>query len=84
MLLRRLVTLTSIFDELRDEFHAHLTGDAATAEPVLIAELVDIRNRQAVIDGHHRYKQPDWTYRATSSGSTPVELKRLYRPTPTR
>jgi hypothetical protein len=52
MLLRRLVTLTSIFDELRDEFHAHLTGDAATAEPVLIAELVDIRNRQAVIDGH--------------------------------
>ena len=83
-MLRRLVTLTSIFDEFRHEFDAHLTGDAAPAGPVPIAELVDIRNGQAVIDGHHRRKQPDWTYRAPSSGSAPVELKRLYRRSPTR
>jgi hypothetical protein len=63
----------------RDEFDAHRAGDAAPAEPVLIAELVDIHNRQAVIDGHHRNKQPDWTYRVITSGSTPVELKRLSR-----
>jgi len=38
----------------RPEFDAHLTGDAAPAEVVLIAELADIRNAQAVIDEHHR------------------------------
>jgi NADH-quinone oxidoreductase subunit F len=70
--------LISIFNEFRDEFDAHLTGDAKPAEPVLIAELLDIRNGQAIIDERHRRKQPDWTYRPTSSGSTPVELKRRY------
>ena len=76
--------LTSILDQFRDEFHAHLTGAAPPAEPLLIAELVEIRDGRAVIDEHHRYKQPDWSYRATSSGSTPVELKSRYRQTPAR
>ena len=40
--------LTSIFDRFRDEFDAHLTGHAPPAEPVLIAELVDIRDGTAV------------------------------------
>ena len=44
-------------------------------EPLLIAELLDVRNSHATIDEHHRDKQPDWSYRATSSGSTPVELE---------
>jgi NADH-quinone oxidoreductase subunit F len=74
--------LTSIFNEFRHEFVAHLTGHAAPAAPVLIAELVDIRNGTAIVDEHHRHKQPDWSYRATSSGSTPVELRNRYRQTP--
>ena len=76
--------LASIFNQFRDEFHAHLTGAAPPAEPLLIAELLDIRDGTAIIDEHHRDKQPDWSYRATSSGSTPVELKSRYRKTPTR
>jgi NADH-quinone oxidoreductase subunit F len=76
--------LTSIFNEFRHEFHAHLTGDAAPAEPVLIAELVDIRGGKAILDEHHRHKQPDWTYRPMASGSTPVELRSRYESTPRR
>ncbi len=76
--------LSSIFNEFRSEFDAHVTGDAAPAEPALIAELVDIRDGRAIVDEHHRHKQPDWTYNATSSGSSPVELRRRYASTPTR
>ena len=76
--------LTSLFNQFRDEFHAHAAGNAPPAEPALIAELVDIRHGTAIIDEHHRHKQPDWTYGATSSGSTPVELRSRYRQAPTR
>jgi NADH-quinone oxidoreductase subunit F len=75
--------LASIFDRFRNEFDAHLTGDAPPAEPVLVAELVDIRDGTAVVDKHHRHKQSDWSYRATTSGSTPVELRSRNRTTPT-
>jgi NADH-quinone oxidoreductase subunit F len=74
--------LTSIFDEFREEFEAHLTGDVPPAEPLLIAELVDIRDGQAIVDEHHREKNGDWTYGAISSGATPVELRSRYRTTP--
>ena len=76
--------LGSIFNQFRAEVHAHLTGAAPPAEPLLIAELLDIRGGRAVIDEHHRHKQPDWSYRARSSGSTPVELKSRYRQLPAR
>jgi NADH-quinone oxidoreductase subunit F len=74
--------LASIFDRFRNEFDAHLTGDAPPVEPVPFAELVDIGDGTAVVDKHHRHKQPDWSYRATTSGSTPVELRSRYRTTP--
>jgi NADH-quinone oxidoreductase subunit F len=74
--------LASLFDEFRDEFDAHLTGDLPPADPVLIAELLDIHDGRAVLDERHRDKQPDWTYRATSSGATPAELRRRYRTIP--
>ena len=76
--------LTSLFNQFRDEFHAHAAGNAPPAEPALIAELVDIRHGTAIIDERHRHKQPDWTYRASSSGSTPVELRSRSRQAPTR
>jgi NADH-quinone oxidoreductase subunit F len=71
--------LTSVFNQFRDEFDAHLTGHAPPAEPVLIAELIDIHQQKATLDEHHRRKQPDWSYRATTSGATPVELRRPHQ-----
>ena len=71
--------LASIFDHFRDEFDAHLTGAAPPAEPVLIAELADLRDGVAAIDEHHRHKQPDWSFAGASSGSTPAELRSCHR-----
>ena len=61
-----------------DEFEAHLTRHATPAEPVLIAELVDVLDGVAEIDERHRRKQLDWSYGPRWSGSTPSELKRRY------
>ncbi len=52
---------------------AHLDGQAAAAAPVLIAEVVDLRDGQITLDDRHGSKQPDWTYDAEDSGKTPVE-----------
>jgi NADH-quinone oxidoreductase subunit F len=71
--------LTSIFDQFGDEFDAHVTGHAPPAEPVLVAELLDIHDQRAILDERHRRKQPDWSYRATPSGATPVELRRPHQ-----
>ena len=46
--------LASIFNQFGDEFHAHLTGAAPPAEPLLIAELLDIRDGTR----HHRRAPP--------------------------
>jgi hypothetical protein len=67
--------LASLLDRFPHEFAAHLARVAPPVEPVLVAELLDIHDGVAFVDEHHRHKQPDWTYGATSSGSTPVELR---------
>jgi NADH-quinone oxidoreductase subunit F len=71
--------LASIFNRFRDEFHAHLRGHVPPAEPVLIAELLDIRDGTATIDSRHRLKQPDWSYGTRTSRSTPVDLRSRYQ-----
>jgi NADH-quinone oxidoreductase subunit F len=76
--------LASILTQFRQEFHAHLTGGLPPAEPVLIAELLDIRDGRAVIDQRHRYKQTDWGFGPTASGSTPAELRIRFRSERTR
>ena len=74
--------LASIHERFRSEFEAHLTGTAPPAEPVLIAEMLDIRDGKAVLDERHRRKQPDWTYGRTSSGAAPADRKIRHRSTP--
>jgi NADH-quinone oxidoreductase subunit F len=71
--------LSSILDRFRDEFDAHVTGRAPAAEPVLVAELRDIRADVATLDERHRSKQSDWTYGGRPSGSTPADLRSRYR-----
>jgi NADH:ubiquinone oxidoreductase subunit F (NADH-binding) len=76
------IVLASIHEHFRHEFEAHLSGGLPPAEPVLIAELLDIRGGKAVLDERHRHKQPDWTYGRTSSGAAPADRKSRYRSTP--
>jgi NADH:ubiquinone oxidoreductase subunit F (NADH-binding) len=76
------IVLASIHERFRPEFGAHLTGGLPPAEPVLIAELLDIRDGKAVIDERHRRKQPDWSYGRTSSGAAPADRKARHRSTP--
>jgi NADH-quinone oxidoreductase subunit F len=68
------VVLESIMEQFPEEFAAHLSGAAPATEPVLIAELLDIRDGKAILDERHLRKQPDWSYHNLDSGSVPVEL----------
>ena len=52
---------------------AHVDGTAEAAEPGVVAELVDIRDGEAVVDIRHRDKQPDWTFDEQDSGVAPVD-----------
>jgi hypothetical protein len=76
------IVLASIHERFRHEFEGHLTGGLPPAEPVLIAELLDIRGGKAVLDERHRRKQPDWTFGRTSSGAAPADRKGRYRSAP--
>jgi hypothetical protein len=63
----------SILERFAHEFAAHVAGTARPAEPVLVAELVDIAHGVAVLDERHRYKRPDWSYDDVYSGKVPAE-----------
>jgi NADH-quinone oxidoreductase subunit F len=67
------VVVTSLLDRFPDEVDRHLSGAAAPADVALIAELVDIRGDEAVVDEHHLGKQPDWTYDLEDSGQFPAD-----------
>ena len=74
------VVVSSILEHFGEEITAHVAGKAEPAEPELVAELLDIRNGQAYVDGRHRHKQPDWTYNKEYSQTVPVELYSARRP----
>jgi NADH-quinone oxidoreductase subunit F len=67
------VVVGSLLERFPEEFQRHVGSGARAAEPVLIAELVDIRGDEATLDEHHARKQPDWTYDEEDSGQTPAE-----------
>jgi NADH-quinone oxidoreductase subunit F len=73
--------LTSIFTHFRHEFDAHIDGRAHAAEPIVIAELLDVAEGTACIDERHRHKQSDWSY-GRFSGATPAELRHRFRTAP--
>jgi len=71
-------SLLQLFPEM---VAAHLDRTAAPTDPMTIAEIRDIRDGTAIIDGHHVEKQPDWTYDRTSSGRTPAARLAEHRDT---
>ena len=51
----------------------HLSGQAEPAGPFVVAEIVDIDDRGAIVDLGHADKQPDWTYDEVDSGQAPAD-----------
>ena len=70
---QQLNVVTSIFEHFGDELDAHVSGNLPPTEPVLIAELLDIRRERAIVDERLLLKQPDWSYNKRDSGTPPVE-----------
>ncbi|MCU1454780.1 MAG: hypothetical protein JWN46_2926 [Acidimicrobiales bacterium] len=72
----------SLLDLFPDAFIDRATNRTGPTEPYVISELegfVDGPDGTApVYDERHRDKQPDWTYDATDSGTSPVE--RFHQP----
>jgi NADH-quinone oxidoreductase subunit F len=71
--LQHQAVVASVVDRFPDVLRAHVSGDAAPVEPILIAEMVDIRQGKALVDERFRDKQPDWTYDEEYSGQSPAD-----------
>jgi NADH-quinone oxidoreductase subunit F len=67
------VVVGSIIERFGSEFDRHAAGTAPAAEPVLVAELVDLDGDEAVLDEHHLRKQYDWSFDEEDSGKTPAD-----------
>jgi NADH:ubiquinone oxidoreductase subunit F (NADH-binding) len=73
------VVVGSVLERFPVEMRSHLDGTRRPVAPLLVSELLDIRDGEAVWDERHLDKQPDWTYDDEWSGSTPVELSTDHR-----
>ncbi|MGH9276407.1 MAG: NADH-ubiquinone oxidoreductase-F iron-sulfur binding region domain-containing protein [Acidimicrobiales bacterium] len=51
----------------------HIAGIAEPRGPLIVAELVNLDDGDAVIDIRHEDKQPDWTYDERDSGMAPAD-----------
>ena len=71
--LQHQAVITSVVERFPDALRAHLNEAVAPVEPVLVAEMVDIDGKRAVVDERFREKQPDWTYDAEYSGQSPAD-----------
>ena len=65
-----------------DDVADHLSGATGATGRFLIAELVDIDERGAVVDSHHEDKQPDWTFDEEDSGVAPADRLSDHRVAP--
>jgi NADH-quinone oxidoreductase subunit F len=73
------VVVNSLLERFPQSVDSHAAGSAPSIAPLLVSELVDIVDGQAVWDERHLDKQPDWTYSAEWSGATPVDLAADHR-----
>ena len=66
------VVVASILDRYPESVAGHVDQSVPSAEPVLIAPIVDIEDGQVVLDTSQADKQPDWSYEAEDSGRWPA------------
>lgn len=65
--------VTGLLEQFAELVGSHVRGTATPASPSNIAELVDITDDEVLVDERHIKKQPDWTYKPTWDGKSPVE-----------
>jgi NADH:ubiquinone oxidoreductase subunit F (NADH-binding) len=73
------VVVTSLLDRFEAEVRVQFTARATPAVDHLVAALVDLDEGRATLDDSFASKQPDWTYAASDSAKTPVELQMDHR-----
>jgi NADH-quinone oxidoreductase subunit F len=66
------VVVGGLLEHFADDVQAHVDGTVRPSEPLLVAELIDIRDGAAHNDERHRAKQYDWSYDAVDSGQSPA------------
>ena len=67
------VVVGSLIERFPGLVAAHADGTATPVEPSVVAELLDVSAGTAVVDLHHREKQPDWTFDEVDSGQVPAD-----------
>jgi NADH:ubiquinone oxidoreductase subunit F (NADH-binding) len=77
------VVVNGLLEHFAADVHDHISGAAPAANPLLVAELVDIRGTTAEVDERHATKQPDWTHDHEWSGEAPVDRFTDHRATNT-
>jgi NADH:ubiquinone oxidoreductase subunit F (NADH-binding) len=71
--------LGSLVERFPEALRAHVSGQADPVEPVLVAELVEIRDNKVQVDERFREKNPDWTYGGEYSGQSPADRSGEHR-----
>ena len=70
----------SILRLFPEELEAHASGRRGVGRPELIVPILDIEDRQAVLDEGYLAKQPDWTFDQTYSGESPADRTESSQP----
>ena len=67
------VIVQSLLEHFPGAVEAHLRGTADPVAPMVVAELIDVRDGEAIVDIRHEDKQPDWTFDDEDSGEAPAD-----------
>jgi NADH-quinone oxidoreductase subunit F len=71
--LQHQAVLSSVVERFPNSLRAHLDETADAVEPLLIAEMVELDGKRAIVDERFKEKQPDWTYGGEYSGQSPAD-----------
>jgi len=65
--------VASILAAFGSHFEGHARDAVAVADPVPIAEILDLQGERVLIDTRQLRKQPDWSYDDVDSGTSPAD-----------
>ena len=68
------LSVASLFELGRTVAQDHVAGRLQSAEPYVVAPIIDMIDGQAILDATFADKNPDWSHGGVDSGSVPAEL----------